>query len=315
MRAKLQSWRKLPIWRRYGRLILFLALLGSALASFAADDWRLELFSHFLPFYLLITLLGAVFWPRWRLILLLIALLLGWQLWWAIAADEVKTAVPNQVKSQRVGPLRVIAQNLFINNTQYQQMAQWLLAQQPDVVFLTEATPNWKANLSELQRVLPYGCAAWEDSPFGIAALLKSPPLRCEIIYSDQQYQLFPFIRIELANHTVLYGIHPPPPLGQALASARNQALINLANKIAQEKAPVIVLGDMNITPYSPLYQTFRRKAGLAEIGFAAWPTWSPILGVPLLPLDRALQRGLEASINIAPPLGSDHRAIVVDVK
>ena len=310
LRAKFRSLLQAPVLRRYARLILVLALIGAALASFAAWDWRLELFSHFLPFYLIGTLLGAVLIPqrRWRIGLWLISAVLLGQIGKALYSGDSE-------KSQDIGPLRAIAMNLLISNTEYQATEQWLLAQQADVVLLTEATPLWQTNLAELQRKLPYGCAAWDDSPFGISVLLKAKPRSCEVIYTEPQYSLFPYVRIELANHTVVYGNHPPPPLGIELATARNQALLILAKRIAKESQAVIVLGDMNITPYSPLYQDFRRNAGLSEVGFAGKPTWSPIQGVPFLPLDRALVRGLAGRLSVAPDLGSDHRAIVLDVK
>ncbi|MBM5571912.1 MULTISPECIES: endonuclease/exonuclease/phosphatase family protein [Deefgea] len=295
---------------RYGRLVLALALLGAALASLAAWDWRLELFSHFQPFYLICTLLGA-FWlkqRRWRIALLLISVILLWQMALALSS-------PVQSVVEHSKPLRAIAMNLLLSNTEYQQTEQWLLAQQADVIVLTEATPLWQQHLANVQKVMPYGCAAWEDSSFGIAALLKEKPIQCEVLYTDQQYRLFPYVRIELADNTVIYGIHPPPPLGIELATARNEALLILAERIAKESQAVIVLGDMNITPYSPLYQAFRRDAGLSEIGFAGWPTWSPMKGLPLLPLDRALVRGLAGRLSVAPHLGSDHRAIVLDVE
>jgi len=295
---------------RYGRLVFVLALLGAALASLAAWDWRLELFSHFLPFYLICTLLGALLLKqrRWRIALLLISLGLAWQMALALSSPAQSVVV-------RSKPLRAIAMNLLFSNTEYQAAEQWLLAQQADVIVLTEATPLWQRHLAELHKAMPYGCAAWEESPFGIAALLKEKPIQCEVLYTNVQYRLFPYIRIELADHTVVYGIHPPPPLGIELATARNQALLILAERIAQEHHAVIVLGDMNITPYSPLYQAFRRDAGLSEIGFAGWPTWSPIQGLPFLPLDRVLVRGLAGRLSVGPYLGSDHRAIVLDVE
>nr|WP_314899649.1 endonuclease/exonuclease/phosphatase family protein [uncultured Deefgea sp.] len=308
MRAKLVGFMKWPVWGRYGRLMVVLSLIGAGLGSFATHDWRLELFSHFLPFYIGAILLGGIFLPRWRMGLLLLVTILLVQLWVALSADDTES-------KRYIGPFRAIAMNLLVSNTEYRATEDWLLAQQPDLVLLTEATPLWQSNLPVLQRAMPYGCAAWEDSPFGIAVLLKTKPLSCEVLYTEPKDQLFPYLRLERANHTVVYGLHPPPPLGEELAAARNRALLILAQRIAAEEVAVIVLGDMNITPYSPLYQAFRHDAGLREVGFAGKATWSPMKGLPVLPLDRALVRGLVGSLSLAPYLGSDHRAIVLDVE
>ena len=167
----------------------------------------------------------------------------------------------------------MIALNVLFTNTAYQTSEQWLMAQQADVVLLTEATPQWQANLAALQRAMPYGCAMWDDSPFGMAVLLRVKPIQCEILYTDETYRLYPYICIERADHTVVYGIHPPPPLGIELATARNQALRILAEQIARENHPLIVLGDMNITPYSPLYQHFA--------SMQVWLKWGLPAGQP----------------------------------
>jgi endonuclease/exonuclease/phosphatase (EEP) superfamily protein YafD len=103
--------------------------------------------------------------------------------------------------------------------------------------------------------------------------------------------------------------------LNEVLALSRNKTLAHVAQRIGQETLPVLVLGDMNSTPYSPWYQDFRQTAGLHEVGFSGWPTWGPWPQGPLiLPLDRSLVRGLWATMAIGPVLGSDHRAVMVDI-
>jgi endonuclease/exonuclease/phosphatase (EEP) superfamily protein YafD len=286
---------------------LWLSLIGAILGSFAIFDWRLELFSHFLPFYGFFIAVGVML-ERQKYKRLFLLMMLAFICWQLKAAWFVENSWP--VKPH--APFRLIAMNVFLNNTEYENTQNWLLAQQADAIFLTEATPLWQSNLLKLQKSMPYGCAIWEDSPFGLAILLKTQPIKCEIFSSEG---LPPYVRVELASHVVIYGIHPPPPLGSTLAAARNLALKILAQRIAAEKSPVIVLGDMNITPYSPLYQAFRHDANLNEVGFSASPTWSPLpILPPILPLDRSLVRGVAANLKIGPNLGSDHRAIVLNV-
>ncbi|WP_373976365.1 endonuclease/exonuclease/phosphatase family protein [Chitinibacter sp. SCUT-21] len=298
-----------PFWphlrRQLAHRALWLALLGLLLTSLAGLAWWLELFSHFLPFYLLLALAGLLLASRLRerifglVLVATIGAVCGWTLYTPTAIGTYQ-------------PIKVIAFNLLFSNTQYQKAEQWLTAQGADVILLTEATTEWQSQLAALQQTLPYGCAAWEDSPFGIAVLLKQAPRRCEVRFAPAMPQQFPHLRVELAGGLVVYGIHPPPPLGAELAAARDQQLRYLAQQIAQETAPVLVLGDFNITPFSPIYREFRSQAALAELGFNFAPSWSPIIGWPLLPLDRALARGISVQLTIGPALGSDHRPIVV---
>ncbi len=286
---------------------LWLSLIGATLGSFAIFDWRLELFSHFLPFYGFFIAIGMMLERQTykRLFLFIALVFVCWQLKAAWVMQNPWPVKPH-------APFRLVAMNVFLNNAEYENTQNWLLAQKADAIFLTEATPLWQSNLLKLQKSMPYGCAIWEDSPFGLAILLKTQPIKCEVFSSEG---LPPYVRVELASHVVIYGIHPPPPLSSTLAAARNLALALLAQRIAAEKSPVIVLGDMNITPYSPLYQAFRRDANLSEVGFSASPTLSPLpLLPPILPLDRALVRGVSANLKIGPKLGSDHRTIVLTV-
>ncbi|WP_157670350.1 endonuclease/exonuclease/phosphatase family protein [Chitinibacter sp. GC72] len=286
---------------------LWLAILGLLLTSLAGLTWWLELFSHFLPIYLLLAMAGLLLASslRERIFGFVLVTVVGAVYGWALYTPSPTGAYH---------PSTAIAFNLLIANTQYRNVEQWLNAQGADVILLTEATTEWQSQLSTLRQTLPHGCAAWEDNPFGIALLLKQAPRHCEVRFSPAMPQQYPHLRVELADGLVVYGIHPPPPLGAELAAARDQQLRYLAQQIAQESAPVLVLGDFNITPFSPIYRAFRSQAGLAELGFKLAPSWSPIIGWPLLPLDRALARGISARLTIGPALGSDHRPIMVQI-
>lgn len=290
-------------------LLVWLAALASLLGLAGVFDWRLELFSHFLPFYIPPVLAGL--WlerVRWRRVVLGTVLMV--QLGWLYAAfgwpERESVDLPGM-------PLRLFAFNGYVHNPDRVSALAWLRERKPDVLLLTEATPAWLADAEMLRREMPHSCARGDDGPFGVALLSRQPLRLCEVI-APRAGDGFPYVRAELANGLVLYGIHPPPPLSAELAAARDAMLVELARRIATETAPVLVVGDMNITPFSPVYQSFRRRARLQEAGFPFAPTWGPPGWPAVLPLDRVLVRGVEGRVSVGPALGSDHRVLILQL-
>jgi endonuclease/exonuclease/phosphatase (EEP) superfamily protein YafD len=175
----------MAIW---GQRLLGFTLLGVACAALARWDWRFEWFSHWLPYFTVC--LGVGLWchrsKRVRLGLFVVILWLMASLYWALFSGNF-LEMPVRDKA-----FRAIAMNVFLHNTNYQASETWLLAQQADVVILTEASSVWQSELSQLQRLMPYGCGKWEDSPFAMVLLAKQPLITCDMVTIDG---LFPYVR------------------------------------------------------------------------------------------------------------------------
>ena len=111
-----------------------------------------------------------------------------------------------------------------------------------------------------------------------------------------------------------LYALHAPPPISGEMAEARNRKFDHIARKAAaQPQATPVVVGDFNLTPWSPYFHQFVKGSGLkdartphrfdntwpvtfnnAHIGLAIDHTFAH----PSLPLVKR---------TIGPDLGSDH--------
>ena len=83
------------------------------------------------------------------------------------------------------------------------------------------------------------------------------------------------------------------------------------AQKIAADNNAVLVVGDLNNTPYSPIYRRFAKHAQLKDALANATPTWKPFF----LPLDRVLYRKNQAYAHALKWQYSDHRAIAIEWK
>ncbi|WP_255991458.1 endonuclease/exonuclease/phosphatase family protein [Chitinolyticbacter albus] len=273
--------------------------------------WLLELFSHFALFYLPCLLLAALLVGRgwWRLLLLTLAL---WQAWFIAAPLRV----PQGHAVTRPAPLRIVAFNVYYRNGALAPAAHWLRRENADLLFLTEVTEDIAGSLAGVLVTYPQSCRQLANSPFGLLLASRRPLRACEVVEVEGEYRAYPYVRAVLDDGRVIYGIHPPPPLDGALARARDAMFSALAQAVRAERAPVIVLGDMNSTPFSPRYADFLVAADLREAGSGVWPTWGPA-GWWLLPLDRVLLRGAIRSraVTLGPALGSDHRPLRITLE
>ena len=101
----------------------------------------------------------------------------------------------------------------------------------------------------------------------------------------------------DLKGELKFFGLHPPPPVDEYSWEANKAILTEVASLSREIRAPVIVAGDLNTTPWSSSYSVLEAFTGLknAVNGLGVVPTWpSQLLGKPwsrviALPLDHLL--------------------------
>ena len=115
-----------------------------------------------------------------------------------------------------------------------------------------------------------------------------------------------------------IVGIHLRPPVSAEWSAERNRQLSDLAALARREIDPLVLVGDFNVTPYSPFFTQTLASAGLRDSGRArgvhfSWPTFFPILGIPI---DLCVISGHLAVLEHrrGPGIGSDHYPIIATV-
>jgi hypothetical protein len=124
---------------------------------------------------------------------------------------------------------------------------------------------------------------------------------------------------VEVAGRTLsILDVHALPPIGKLMAGHRNRHLQSIRNWFEEQSGPAVLLGDLNLTMFSPEYRRFTQGMDLrnARQGFGpqgTWPTWVPFAR---LPLDQCLLRGDIGVTSFAtgPDIGSDHLPIIIDL-
>ena len=303
---------------RLGLLAVTLATLAGYLAGF---HWVLELFSHF-----------RVQLAAGALLLLALALFLGgrWSSGLALAVllanlYPVWPYLPGIGRAEAEQPpsLRVMAFNLHNEHADLARIEAYLARKRPDLVLLTELPPGAMAWLASLRTDYPHQALDRPVSIFDVALLSRRPIAATDFDRSVSPYLPVMTARLcaeettEPAGCLTVVGLHAANPLG---ASALRDRQLRLAaqKSAAVADGAVLLLGDLNTTPWSPIFGEVLEQGGLRDSaqGFALKGTWlnrNPLFG---LPIDHALLgEGLASgSREVGPDLGSDHYPVVTDI-
>lgn len=115
-----------------------------------------------------------------------------------------------------------------------------------------------------------------------------------------------------------IVGIHMMYPFGYERTRVRDQQLRTVADR-AKDSSCFVAIGDMNITPWSPVFGEVLKTGNLKDsrVGFGiqtSWPVWLP---APLrIPIDHALvSEDLRVGQRqVLENVGSDHLPILITV-
>lgn len=188
----------------------------------------------------------------------------------------------------------------------------------PDFILLLEITPWMLEQLADLADGYPYWVAEPREDNFGMALFSRQPLLKTEILRFGPIK--LPSILAELPSgeqRFTLLGTHPTPPVSAELARYRDEQLAMLAQRARQTDQPLLLLGDLNLSPWSVVFRQLLTNAGLQDSanGRGIQPTWPA--GWPLLwiPIDHALfSRGIQIQRRaVGADLGSDHYPVLVE--
>ncbi len=296
-----------------GALITLLSFLGRIW-------WPFELMSHFRVQYSLLLLATAVFAllvgnPAGSLLALLFA-----------AANIIPIAAlftgrPQPPPHNPATPpmLRAIMGNVLWHNTDADPAVAYIRQVQPDLVLFLEVITPFAAGL---QKALPdYEYYGWpcDNSPSGVVLLSRIPLQDVHLVHFTERSRPAVVATFQLGERPItLLGPHPAAPNASWRQARRNGELVKIARWVAERPGEVLLLGDLNITPWSPFFHDLLEKGKLrhARAGFGLHPTWpvhSPLLRIPI---DHVLVTpGLTVHrFTAGPPIGSDHLPVLVEI-
>ena len=307
------------------RWLLILAALSVSLASiagfFGRRWWVFDLFSHFRVQYLaLLVVIGTLLLIfRQPKVAMLAAV---------FAAVNLATILPLNLPSpfawgaspaRAANPAcRALLVNVLQPNRETSLVANLIEEANPDLVVLVEVNQRWMDELQPVLATYPYRVAEIREDHYGIALASRIPLETGKVERFDASGIPAVVARLTLEHQVVtLLGAHIPPPKSAVGANQRNRQLEAMARFAAVQPGPVIVIGDLNITSWSPYFRDFIFVSGLRDSrrGFGIQPTWSTNTPLLMVPIDHVLVsdgiRILERKTG--PYIGSDHLPVTID--
>jgi len=228
---------------------------------------------------------------------------------------------PNKEASVTNGSFSLLQMNILSDN----QRADLIIAEierlDPDVVVMEEVMPDMYDQLAEVRAEYPYVVETLHRTALDVLVLSRLPMIEAEVIdFNDGR---LPSLVTELTvgSQTItLIATHPLSPRSRTKFELRNEQLYAIAEAFQGRQQPLLMVGDLNITSFSPVFKKFIDRIGLYDSrrGFGVQPSWPaklwPILRIAI---DHCLlSHEFEVTHReIGRDVGSDHLPVFVQLK
>jgi len=295
----------------------FLAGLATVAGFLGQYAWWLDLASHFRVQYFLFFVVLAICCAIGRKPRMTLA---------AVALAAVNAApvcaflfprVPFAADGTHGAPIRAVLINVNTQQGNPERVMEMVRRVQPDILALEEIDDAWVKSLDPVFQQYHYKKIETRDDNFGIGLLSKIPFVSANVESIGKAG--VPSIVAELAvdgKNVTLITTHPPPPRGAEYSANRNDQLEQLAARAAKIHGPAILLGDLNVTPWSYHYREMIRVSRLTDSAAgrtitATWPTFLHSFGIPL---DHCFHSSevVITSRQVGGHDGSDHYPLIV---
>ncbi len=210
--------------------------------------------------------------------------------------------------------ITVVWANVWQKRKPMERTLAWAKAQNADVIIVGEFPEADPAEIlaGDYPHRLDTGPAPDKDYAVRMVAFSRLP-IEGGMVREGPGPMHRPFVsmRVKIGEAAVnLMGAHPVPPYNSALLKERDRHIAMLGTML---KAPFVLLGDFNTTPWCLGYGAIPGR----RVGGYLWaPTWFSNLPLLGLPIDHIMvSTGMTANVyRVGPLLGSDHRAILARV-
>ena len=291
----------------------FVLLIFTVVGLFGPLHWGADLANHARPFYLI----GGV-------ALVAVSLFFGHTIGFytslAIVAINGFLVVPYLLHKIKAPPAAENSITLMSANTLYgnyapQELINTIDTVDPDILILQEMGASNQQKAAILWEKFPYVTDTPNRGTKEVLVFSKFPFDSVEYIAFDTPWRAQAHVTFTVNGQSFkVIGVHPKAPMSAGRFERRNIELQKLAAEAASVQTPIIVAGDMNITPWTPIFHRFLNESNLSDsrkrngLNF----TWAPH-DVPLLiPIDQILYRNVDMhSFTSGPYTGSDHRPVI----
>jgi len=294
-----------------------IACLATCCGFLGRFHWFLDLFSHFRVQYLIgLLVLGIIFligsFRKTAAIMLLFACVNL-----ALVLPLYFSEDPSQEGSAPC--LRVMLINVNTRLGDPDRVRNAISGAAPDILILEEISSRWMAALTWLTNTHPYALSEPRDDNFGIGLFSRLPMTDAEVVYigAAEVPSIVVTITTPETNLQVI-ATHPVPPIGREYSALRDDQL-NMLPDYVNPTLPVLLVGDLNATPWSFPFRQLLDHTGLRDSakGHGVQPTWPNNNFFLRVPIDHCLHSSeiIVTDRRIGEDVSSDHYPLIVDFK
>ena len=301
-----------------GKGVIAVAGAGTVCAYFGAGSWYLENAAYWVPTYLALAIAGSI------------ACVLVRAYRWACAGLICACTVlglivpcymesPNGAQADHAPNLRILQVNVFGHHGRAAALMDLVRTTHPDVVLLQEADEEWEKRLRPLEALYPHK-----------AMLERFTKGGCDLgqywcVESNEPETLsakgIPAVLTKLhvnGCEVWLLNVHLSAPFLPERARRHREEMRALTEFVKTIKVPVILAGDLNSGPWSPLCRAFQQATDLVSVrqGLGILGTWPSFLGPLRVGIDQMfVSPGIRVvQCRVGPGIGSDHRPFITDL-
>ena len=304
--------------------LTIIAVIASMAAIWPASCWACDLATHFRFFFVLLSiimLLIQLFQKRWFWIipcLLILGLNIG-------AVFPFYTMQAPKPKGEKLAQFSILQFNLYVKNTNIDNVIKTLKDKNADVVALEEVEYHWPKVLTNagIDKLYPYkafipGSGNYLYSKFPIVKTINNQINKQKGRFGQE---CFVEATLNIQNNRVhVFVVHTMTPTLPSYLALQQDNLKRLADrvKLLPQGEPIILVGDFNTSPFSLEYQKLIKDTGLqdSQQGKGLQPSWPSIF--PIIPIDHVLLskniQVLNRSIGPFVPF-SDHLPVKADLQ
>lgn len=209
-------------------------------------------------------------------------------------------------------PLKILQVNVLKDNTDTGKLRALISRENPDLIVACEVNGKFALMLRDLSFDYPHQMLEPRDDRYGMAVLSKRPLEGQEHLSFAGSKSLSMGFRLRHDNADIEFlSMHPQTP--NRNIKARNHEFLRAVKHFGDRRDNIVVLGDLNATPYCHAYKKLVRALGLknAREGqglCGTFPAFFP-LRILHLPIDHVLT-GANLQVREfrrGPDIGSDH--------
>lgn len=292
----------------------------NCLSLFADYYWAFDIFANFKLQYLvggvLLCVLSLVYRYKWYALCMAIlaaGLFVEIQYSYTTPFAKAPDAVPN---------FTVVQYNKFYGNRDYTSIGTWLIGHDFDVVIVNESLYDTVEPLKQFKGDYPFQSPHSPTERFGDLSILSRHPITVTPLPMELGDRHFMASKIIVKKPglepVIIYAYHANVPIGDQGAGNRAFQMERFSSLAGKETGRnVLMMGDWNLTPYSPLFKKVLKNSGLNYQNYGLFPqtTWPSFNFFRFLkiPIDHILFNDdvILTDIRQGPSLGSDHHSLV----